>query len=320
MSKKTWFLVLFLTIIVFIPLINDVVSKYQEISKFSSLLGVIFLASILGFLFLVMVAVYGYVKGIVSLESSERFKYELKEAVKKEDKSLVRETITKFFDFCESFYDKRYEIYSLRREWESETKKHDLSIDEMLEKLHKLEERVLLPKDKEAEKVIRNVAIQTAVSTAVSPIALVDALIMFWRSWFLVKEIAKVYGFRPNLVNTLKLFRRSMYNMTFSALLELTDDAIVEMSGIEKITPIVKGLTQAFANGILILWFGFNAMEACRPIPINREEKINLFKESYKLLCEKIGNVIGKQVKNLPAESSSLVKGIIKGITTQGKS
>jgi putative membrane protein len=288
MGSRAWFMVLFLALIVFIPLVNDVVSKYQEISGFSSLLGIVFLASILGLIFLVVISVYRYVKGIVSLESSERLKYELMEAIRKEDKSLVREKITDFFNFCENFYDKRYEIYSLRKEWESETKKHDLSIDEMLEKLHRLEKRVLLSRDKEAEKAIRNIAVQTAISTAISPIALVDALIMFWKSWFLVRETSKIYGFRPNFVNTVKLFRKSVQNMTISASAELADDLIIEILGLESLVleKLSKALSQAFLNGILILRFGYNVIEICRPLPLDKKEKQDLFRDSYSWFCK----------------------------------
>ena len=293
MDKRSWFVVLFLILLIAIRLVNDIVVRYQEINSSSHLLGILFLGSILGLFSVFLLAVYRYVKEILTLENSGKLKQELKEAIEKKDKVLVRKVIFRFISFCENFYNKKHEVYPLKRELKS----YDLSIDEMLKLLHRLEERVLLSKDKEAEKIVKNVAIQTALSTGISPVALVDALIMFWRSWFLVREIAKIYGFRPNLVNTMSLFKKSMYNMTISASLELVDDVFAEASEIE-ISPVLeklgKSLAQAFANGMLVLRFGYNVIEACRPIPIEEEKEISnkgvlqiISKKVYRLSVKK---------------------------------
>ncbi|MEO2068205.1 MAG: YcjF family protein [Desulfurobacteriaceae bacterium] len=284
MRKKSWFIIVLLALIIIIPLINDVTSKYYEIKESSPLLGAIFLGSIFILLFLILLSVYGYIREIFLLENAEKLKDKLKEAIEKKDRFLIRKAISEFFNFYENFYYKKYGTYSLRslrKEWELERKKQEF--DEMLKLLHKLEQRVLLPKDKEAERIIKNVAIQTAVSTAISPVALLDALIMFWRSWFLVKEIAKIYGFRPNFIGTLKLFRQSIQNMAISASVEVADDVLVEVVGIESIAleRISKVLLQAFSNGILILRFGYSVIDTCRPIPLDKTKKRTMRKDLY---------------------------------------
>ena len=303
--KRMYFLSLFFLTVVLLSILSyEIVGKYQEISKFSEPLGIVFLVAMLLFILTSLFAVYSYLKEIFQLGNVEELKKKIKDAIDKNDKQNLQHTVLDFIEFCETYYGDRGNIFEVKNRLKSYS---DLSIDTILELLKEVENKVFTVRDEKAKEIIRSVALQTAVSTAISPIALVDAFIMFWRSWFLVKEIAKIYGFRPNLVNTMKLFRKSIQNMTISASIEVADDLLIEMGGLGSfaLEKISKTLLQAFSNGILVLRFGYSVMETCRPLTLDKTRKQSIVEDFYswfrdKFFAEFINNARERIEKSLP--------------------
>ena len=66
---------------------------------------------------------------------------------------------------------------------------------------------VLAPLDQQAYAAIARAARGAALGVSVSPIALLDAALVLWRSVRMVREIAEIYGLRPGLAGSMVLLR-----------------------------------------------------------------------------------------------------------------
>jgi len=54
---------------------------------------------------------------------------------------------------------------------------------------------------KKAKQKIHNASVQVALSTAISPIPIVDMVLIVCRSTMLTRDIATIYGYRPGVFN-----------------------------------------------------------------------------------------------------------------------
>ena len=195
-------------------LTQPVIKKFEEIRLLSKPLAIAFLVVILLLALSLFIVASRYIKEVFQLRTSEILKEEIKKAIEEKDSLKLRRLILDFLNFYDlgssSEEENRKRILVLKRKLENY---HNLSIDTILELVKELEKEILNDRDEEAKKVIRKAVLQTAFSTAASPIALIDASIVIWKSWFLIKEIAMIYGFRPNILNTALLFKLSFRNM-----------------------------------------------------------------------------------------------------------
>lgn len=140
-----------------------------------------------------------------------------------------------------------------------------------------LDEEVLAMIDKEVRNKITTASLQAALSTAISPVALLDAGIIVWRSFLLTKEISTLYGFKAGWLSTIVLLKKGMFNVCFAGVTELAGELASEVVSASAINKFSLSAGQGLANGILLARLGFGVMEACRPLPFS-EKKPNYIK------------------------------------------
>lgn len=140
-----------------------------------------------------------------------------------------------------------------------------------------LDEEVLAVIDKEVRNKITTASLQAALSTAISPVALLDAGIIVWRSFLLTKEISTLYGFKAGWLSTIVLLKKGMFNVCFAGVTELAGELASEVVSASAINKFSLSAGQGLANGILLARLGFGVMEACRPLPFS-EKKPNYIK------------------------------------------
>lgn len=133
-----------------------------------------------------------------------------------------------------------------------------------------LDEKLLASIDKEADKKIRNASVQTAISTAASPIPLLDMILIIWRSVVLTKQISELYGYRPGGFSTLVLLKRGIFNVTFAGVTSVALDHSHEIIGTTVLSKISTSVAQGVTYGVLLARLGNGIVEACRPIPPSR--------------------------------------------------
>lgn len=139
--------------------------------------------------------------------------------------------------------------------------------------MQRLEEKVLAPMDAKARDIIAKYANQTALSTAISPVAVIDAVLILSRSHVMIKEIAKVYNLRPNLAGELVLVKKVFVNLAFAGVSDILLHHSHDILGASVLSKVSAHGAQGVANGILTARVGLSAQKACRPLPLMKREE-----------------------------------------------
>jgi len=134
-------------------------------------------------------------------------------------------------------------------------------------------ERILLhPMDEQAESLIRREAVNVGLGTAISPSGFVDAIIVAWRNFRLVKQIAGIYRVRAGAYGTYLILRRTVASI---AVADLAHEASIALLGTTRsMTSFLgKPLTQGLANATMTVLVGLKAQDQCRPLVLPDERK-----------------------------------------------
>jgi len=134
--------------------------------------------------------------------------------------------------------------------------------------------------DKTVKEKIKTASIQAALSTAISPVALLDSIIIIWRSFLLTKDIAKLYGFKPSFLSTLFLLKEGVINTFFAGVAQLASEFADEAVGSSLASKISISVGQGLANGVLLARLGYSVMRVCRPLPLENKRD-NFIKEIF---------------------------------------
>lgn len=167
--------------------------------------------------------------------------------------------------------------------------KEELNSSIIYENIYKnLDKNILTCIDQQAKKAIHKASIQGALSTAISPIPLIDMALIIARSIALSKQIAYMYGFKPGITTTTMLLKQGIINVMFAGIAELATEFTNQVASSSFLAKASKSLGQGAVNGILLARLGYGIMEACRPIESN-EEKTSFFKMLINSMKEAMG-------------------------------
>lgn len=141
------------------------------------------------------------------------------------------------------------------------------------EVLYLFSENVLKPIDKQVKQMISKNAAENAVIVAVSPLAVVDVLIMAARNIALVNKITKAYGMELGYVSRLKLFKMVLTNMVFAGATEIATDVGMDFFSQNLTAKLSLRAAQGIGVGLLTARLGIKTMEFCRPIAFQANER-----------------------------------------------
>jgi putative membrane protein len=131
---------------------------------------------------------------------------------------------------------------------------------------------VLTPLDKRAYQLVKIGARDIAALTALSPLGVLDGVIVLGRTLAMLRAIARVYGVRPGAAATTALLRRTLRNVVAAGVGELVSDAAVETLGASLLSFLSTRAGQGVLNGVLAARLGLSAMQVCRPLPFADKE------------------------------------------------
>lgn len=135
---------------------------------------------------------------------------------------------------------------------------------------------VLQPIDKQVKKMISQNAAENAVIVAISPLAIVDVLMIAWRNIALVNKITRAYGMELGYFSRLRLFRMVLTNMVFAGATEIATDMGSEFFSQNLTAKISMRAAQGIGVGLLTARLGIKAMEFCRPVAFTKNERPKL--------------------------------------------
>ena len=162
---------------------------------------------------------------------------------------------------------------------------------------------VLQSFDKQAKNLISKNAAEAAVIVAISPLALVDMFFIAWRNISLINKIAKIYGIELGYISRLRLLRMVFLNAAFAGASELVHEIGMEWLSQDLTAKLSARAAQGIGVGLLTARLGIKAMEFCRPLAFQANEKpclTNIHKELLTTLKSTVfsGNKI-KQMDKL---------------------
>lgn len=126
---------------------------------------------------------------------------------------------------------------------------------------------VLSVQDAKAKQAVTKWSGEAALLVAISPLALVDMLIILWRNSKMIEAIATIYGIELGYLSRLRLFKMVLTNMIFAAGVEVATDLGADMLGTEMAGLLSARVAQGVGAGLITARLGFKAMQLCRPVP-----------------------------------------------------
>lgn len=250
-----------LLLFVLVVLLVDAIATFQELLLSDSLLDGIYLLALVILILSLTLTSYKNLRQIRALKSAERHQRAFSEQKRLPTKAIVPMTLELL-----SSYDKR-DDQKLRQSVEI-LKERISSSHEYSDIYKELDEVVLEQIDLQVQERIKTASAQAALSTAISPLALLDAVIVVWRGVRLTKEIAELYGFKPGWIATVLLLRRGAFSIFFVGATELAVEYMNAASESTVVSKISLSAGQGISNGVLLARIGYGVMSACRPLPM----------------------------------------------------
>lgn len=126
---------------------------------------------------------------------------------------------------------------------------------------------VLSKVDQKAMAEIAKFSTESVVLVALSPIAVIDMLLMLWRNLRLVNKIASLYGLKLGYWSRVKLIKQVIVNMAYAGASELVADLGADLIGADMLGKLSARMAQGLGAGMLTARLGLRTMHLCRPIP-----------------------------------------------------
>jgi len=141
--------------------------------------------------------------------------------------------------------------------------KHELSAEEIITLY---DQQVLSSVDKKALDIVAKYSTESVVLVAVSPIAIIDMALIFWRNVKMLDELAHLYGIHLSYWSRIRLIKQVFVNMAYAGASELVADVGLEMIGADILGKVSARFAQGMGAGMLTARLGLKAMHECRPL------------------------------------------------------
>jgi len=135
------------------------------------------------------------------------------------------------------------------------------------ERLRLFGRTVLAPLDRQGRRLVTLGARDIGALTALSPLGILDGLIVLWRTLSMLRAIARLYGVRPGAAASIRLLRRTLAHVLAAGVGELLSDAAVEAAGASLLSVLSARAGQGAMHGLLAARLGLAALQICRPLP-----------------------------------------------------
>jgi putative membrane protein len=166
--------------------------------------------------------------------------------------------------FCETLAKKGLTTHTAEfSRWQNSIESHhnNAEVFEMYDSM------VVVEQDKRAKALISKHAGESALMVALSPLAVVDMLLVAWRNIRLIEQVSQVYGVELGYWGRLRLFKMVLQNMAFAGATEMVTDVGVDMLSTGLAGKLSTRAAQGLGIGLLTARFGLRTMNLMRPLP-----------------------------------------------------
>lgn len=154
---------------------------------------------------------------------------------------------------------------SQQEAWQA-TLTNDFQDDELIKLYSK---QVLSETDQKVLAEIARSSSESVVLVALSPVALLDMMIMLWRNLRLIDKVSGLYGLKLGYWGRIKLIKQVIGNMLYAGASEVVADISVDALGADLLGKLSGRLAQGLGAGMLTARLGLKTMHMCRPVPFD---------------------------------------------------
>lgn len=274
-GKKSWLWgiisTLFITLIA-IEAVDFFITGFEQSPIITSLYGVLLVA---------LSAVAGNallreLTGLRQFKKRQVMKQQATELLLIDAEQLSEQSNQRGKDFCDNISENLPCDLVFDSPKEQEVWQEALSAGHSSNELVQLYSRVVLSKvDEKALNEVAKFSTEAVVLIALSPVALIDMLIMLSRNLRMINKIAGLYGLKLSYWSRIKLIKQVFVNMAYAGASELVADFGSDMLGAELLGKLSARFAQGLGAGMLTARLGAKTMELCRPIPFEQKPKLN---------------------------------------------
>jgi len=251
-----------LVIAIFFIAVADAVETIERLMETVSIGGVIYLMALMILLTVLLVNTVSIFRQMKALKSVQKMKEGFHAQKEHPTEKIVPLTYALF-----EHYRHSSDPTLLGKIDEIRNKMQDSQV--YAEIYHDLNHQLLPIIDQKVQKRIQHASVQIALTTAISPVPVIDMVLIIYQSVKLTKEIAELYGYRPGFLMTMRLLKQGAMHVLFAGVSELAIDFANDVTSTSFITKLSQSAGQGVANGILLARLGYGVMVACRPIEVN---------------------------------------------------
>lgn len=130
---------------------------------------------------------------------------------------------------------------------------------------------VLHKVDEQALSQVAKFSTEAVMLVAISPVAIIDMLVLMWRNLRMIDKIAGLYGIRLGYWSRIKLIKQVFTNMVYAGASEIIADVGLEMLGIDTLGRLSTRAAQGLGAGMLTARLGIKTIKLCRPVPFTEK-------------------------------------------------
>ncbi|NPA59400.1 MAG: DUF697 domain-containing protein [Epsilonproteobacteria bacterium] len=244
----------------FVVVVLDAVKTIQDLYLSNSILDGIYLFALVCLSFSLFLSAYKYYRELKKIKSVQKIKDFYIKQQKAPNKQILKPTLKLLARYMKSEDEKlKLQVKVLQA---------SISSSQDYVQIYKdLDDKVVSIIDAKVKNKIKVASTQAAISTAISPLALLDSAIIVWRSFLLTKDIAALYGYRPGFFTTILLLKKGAFNVFFAGVAELGSEYLNSATESGLVSKVSFSAGQGVTNGILLARLGYGVMSACRPLP-----------------------------------------------------
>ena len=138
------------------------------------------------------------------------------------------------------------------------------------------ERQVLAPRDKRAYRLVLEASRDVGLLTALSPLGLLDGVLVLWRTTMMLRSIARAYGLALSPAASIRLLKSCIRNAAIAGLADAVSHAAVEHVGASLTALLSARAGQGAGNALLAGRLGLEAIRLTRPLPFIKEPQPRL--------------------------------------------
>ena len=144
--------------------------------------------------------------------------------------------------------------------------------------------------DQEAQQLITAESIKIGTLIALSPLAIVDSLVVLWRTMKMINQINTIYGLRLTRIGQWQVFIKIIKATLLAAGTEIAISSVVDKATTGVTGIVTASVAQGVGVGIYAARIGVESMKQMRQIAFTKSElkNINLLTGGIKLSLNKI--------------------------------